>query len=323
MIAGSIGLESFIFEGLGNQFNELTPSKPQFNHLPSQRSGDIPPPSPCQPSTNSSDFPPTPVCTHPFPPFLSLSLTHRQAGLERTFRLLQAISQVLIFFSPARILLFQILSYLAPDRHEKLVPLSISVLTSLRARFAIGRRYFRVSRFLESFAGAWKVWSEGATGWEGRLDVGAKSFNGMYLLLETATFLDALGVEGLSIWGAEVEKVLVVEAQRFWLFALVCGVGKGVVVLWKGRAGREEGRLKREKGKKGEKGKEEEEEVKRKVREWKVLRRMVADVLDLAVPGAVVGWIPASPGTVGVLMLGSTWITGLEVWEKCGDATKA
>ncbi|KAK0617267.1 peroxisomal biogenesis factor 11 [Immersiella caudata] len=251
------------------------------------------------------------------------------SGLERSFRLFQAISQVLIFFSPARILLFQILSYLAPDRHEKLAPLSISILTSLRARFAIGRRYFRVFRFLESFAGAWRVWSEGGTGWEGRLDVGAKSFNGMYLLLETATFLDALGVEGMRVWSMEVEKVLVVEAQRFWLFALVCGIGKGVVVLWKGREKeKKEGEVKKDKGEKGEKGEKrskpgDKEERRRREREWKVLRRMVADILDLAVPGAVVGWIPALPGTVGVLMLGSTWLTGLEVWERCGDATKA
>jgi hypothetical protein len=50
----------------------------------------------------------------------------------------------------------------------------------------------------------------------------------------------------------------------------------------------------------------------------KVVRRLVADVMDLSVPGSVVGWIPLDPGTVGLLMLGSTVLTGMEVWERCG-----
>jgi hypothetical protein len=37
-----------------------------------------------------------------------------------------------------------------------------------------------------------------------------------------------------------------------------------------------------------------------------------------AVPGVVIGWIPMSPGAVGLLMLGSTYLTGKEVWERCG-----
>ncbi|KAK0641034.1 peroxisomal biogenesis factor 11 [Cercophora newfieldiana] len=241
------------------------------------------------------------------------------SGLERTFRLFQAITQVLIFVSPARALLFSLLSFLSssPDHLSKLQPLSITTLSTLRARFAIGRRYFRVFRFLDSFNAAWKGFAVGPRGWGEWLDVGAKGFNGMYLLLETITFPDALGVEGFGIWEVEVNKVLVVEAQRFWLFALVCGIGAGWARVVKLR-----GMGKGEKTGEGEKEevrrKRAEEERKRREMEWKVLRRMIADALDIAVPGAVVGWAPASPGTVGLLMLVSTWLTGLEVWERCG-----
>ena len=204
----------------------------------------------------------------------------------------------------------------------------------MRARFAIGRRYFRVFRFLESFNSAWTLYHRAAgaegMGLEKWLDVSAKSFNGMYLLLETMTFPDALGVEGLGIWGGEVGGMLVVEAQRFWLFALVCGVGAGGVRLWNGSRGRD-GKKKGEREKKGEGGDGQrekwlKEEVKREEQSRRVLRRLVADVMDIGLPGAVVGWVPVSPGTVGLLMLGSTWLTGLEVWERCGrelDATKA
>lgn len=54
-----------------------------------------------------------------------------------------------------------------------------------------------------------------------------------------------------------------------------------------------------------------------------VLRRIFSDVLDLAVPGSVVGWVPASSGMVGLLMLGSTYLTGTEVWERCGRDLEA
>jgi hypothetical protein len=40
--------------------------------------------------------------------------------------------------------------------------------------------------------------------------------------------------------------------------------------------------------------------------------------MDLGLPGSVVGWVPLSPETVGWLMLGTTVLTGMEVWERCG-----
>lgn len=154
----------------------------------------------------------------------------------------------------------------------------------------------------------------------------------MYLLLETLHFPEALGVEGLSVWGRERAGMLHVEGQRFWFFALICAVAAGVLKLGglrlrgsKGgiKKGEQEGEQRN--GEKGEVQREKEEEREKREQARRVLRRLVADVLDLAVPGAVIGWVPASPGTVGVLMLGSTWLTALEVWERCGreiDAAK-
>jgi hypothetical protein len=77
------------------------------------------------------------------------------------------------------------------------------------------------------------------------------------------------------------------------------------------------------KGNGNEKGrvvaKKEEERGKRR----KIMRRLVADVMDLGLPASIVGWVPLSPETVGWLMLGSTVLTGMEVWERCGGELAA
>jgi hypothetical protein len=133
--------------------------------------------------------------------------------------------------------------------------------------------------------------------------------------------LDRLSVDGT--WG----KVLFVEGQRFWFLALACAVVRGVGVAWR-TAG--DGGLVPADGKMGEKemgeGSKMKEEVasrrakearERKMARFRTLRRLVADVLDLAVPGSAIGWVPMGPGPVGVVMLGSTVLTACEVWERC------
>jgi len=132
----------------------------------------------------------------------------------------------------------------------------------------------------------------------------------MYLLLETLTFPSALAIDNFQImpWTTETDAFLNVEGQRFWFLALCCGVALAFVRLARLWASAVEGEMGvNEAGKK----------------RYKIVRRLVADCLDLAVPGAVVGWVPASPGTVGLLMLGSTWLTSLEVWEKCALEVRA
>ena len=177
----------------------------------------------------------------------------------------------------------------------------------------------------------------------------------MYLLLETAHFPDALGVEGLSLWGEHAPAVAV-EAQRFWFLSLVCGALAGtvrLVELWAsapvpdtgstcgGGEGKEqededgvaEGSSTGEKAKsKGanEPQKQRQREAERRKeqrlvrqreragRSRKIVRRLVADVLDLTIPGSIVGYINLDDGPVGLAMFITTILTGLEVWERCG-----
>lgn len=178
---------------------------------------------------------------------------------------------------------------------------------------------------------------------EAWLDIFSRTFNGMYLLLEALTLLDALALPGgFSLVGREWASLLHVEGQRFWLFALVCGIGSAVVKLFKLIAygpPPAEGYVswpgsKQWEGRELAEWERQRERMRKMVwarregrvlwmaeirsRGWKIARRAVADGVDLVVPGSVVGWLMVAEGTVGWCMVLSTWLTGLEVWEKCG-----
>ncbi|KAM7224070.1 hypothetical protein V8F06_000543 [Rhypophila decipiens] len=322
------------------------------------------------------------------------------SGLERTFRLLQAITQILCSYEPLRqitllmltsltsLLLFSTAgsveksSAISSRATTELIHslLSIPTLIALRSSFALGRRFFRVGRFLDSFRSAWKLFSSFSSPKSNSkekpglslqtlqiyLAMFSSSFNGLYLLLETLHFPevllaaaaaapssssshdDVVGERQLTtLWGADLARTLHVEGQRFWFLSLVCGVAAGTVKLinlWTLRRGAvpsagsgqtlnlaaslgstdsAEGEDKQ--GEEIEKARKEEQKTRlaREREEFsvtsrKVGRRVIADLLDLVLPGTVVGWVEMGSGMVGVCMLGSTWLTGLEVWERCG-----
>lgn len=176
---------------------------------------------------------------------------------------------------------------------------------------------------------------------EAWLDIFGRTFNGMYLLLESLCLVDALQVPGFSLWGPHWASILFVEGQRFWLFALGCGVASGMIKFVKLLAyapvpptGEGYGT--------GEKRDESEMEDWEKERErlrkimwvrkeqrkmWKsnirvkskgLVRKGVAELLDMAMPGSIVGWWKADQGTLGVILIVTTYLTGWEVWERCG-----
>ncbi|KAK3950505.1 peroxisomal biogenesis factor 11-domain-containing protein [Pseudoneurospora amorphoporcata] len=294
------------------------------------------------------------------------------SGLERTFRLFQALSQCIAYIPSTRAIFILSLSSshlltalsmkgtfnlssLSLQEHLFPPPASaeaeaqiITAALGVRSKLAQGRRFFRVFRFLESFHSASTLYYQTHSdrgrdrGVETWLDIMSKSFNGMYLLFETLGFFGALGVPGLDPWGTEVNRYLHVEEQRFWFFALVCGVLGGVVKLVNdqgedvgaaapnGSAGSvsdmsEKGgdndeygnQLKEQERQRAALEQKEQRIVTREDRRMRIKRRITADLLDLAQPGAVVGWFPDWPGMIGVMMVGSTWLTGVEVWEKC------
>ncbi|KAK7747375.1 hypothetical protein SLS53_001629 [Cytospora paraplurivora] len=179
---------------------------------------------------------------------------------------------------------------------------------------------------------------------EAWLDILGRTFNGMYLLLETLTLLDSLQQPGLSPWGPTWYRTLHVEGQRFWFLALALGVASGLTKIIKlfayapvpptgegygyGTGGgerdeslmadweRERERLRRIVWRRREQRKLWRANIRGRLRG--LVRRCVADFLDLAIPGSVLGWVRVAPGTLGALMVVTTYLTGIEIWERCG-----
>ncbi|ROV87715.1 hypothetical protein VSDG_09752 [Cytospora chrysosperma] len=193
---------------------------------------------------------------------------------------------------------------------------------------------------------------------EAWLAIFARAFNGMYLLLEALTLVDALG---FPLWGPRWAATLHVEGQRFWLFALACGAAGGMAATarllccapplpavpgdWAcyggrgGGGGGGEEEVSKDVAAAGGGGRaaamadwEVERERLRRVmwprREqrriwradirgkwWGLVRRCVADSLDMAAPASVVGWVRIDPGTVGAVQVVTTYLTGMEIWE--------
>jgi hypothetical protein len=190
---------------------------------------------------------------------------------------------------------------------------------------------------------------------EAWLAIFARAFNGMYLLLEALTLVDALG---FPLWGPRWAATLHVEGQRFWLFALACGAAGGLAATarllacapplpavpgdwgcYGGRGGGEEvskdvagggggggaamadWEVERERLRRVMWPRREQRRIWRaniRGKWWGLVRRCVADFLDMAAPGTVVGWVRFDPGTVGAVQVVTTYLTGMEIWERCG-----
>ena len=212
-------------------------------------------------------------------------------------------------------------------------------LAELSSRIGLVRRFIRFFRFLDAFSDSYRIFTaltepaakNGLSGvstaayLERTLDGLASTFNGMYLLLEAATIVDALGIQGLTVLGAELAFATKIEAQRCWFLALVFGALSCVLKLSKAQkvARPVSEKTVDEKDDAGKDGKRRDVEVKSHVsrtttQQVRLLRKLMTCLLDLPLPGSIVGWIPASPGTLGLLMLTTSVLSGVDVWERCG-----
>ncbi|KUJ21915.1 peroxin PEX11-1 [Mollisia scopiformis] len=223
-----------------------------------------------------------------------IHFTNDAGALEKILRLLQSISQVLAVYPLT-----------SEDAKTWLL---------LRRQFALGRRYIRFFRWMDCLSKTYVAFGE-ETGWVAVLGVGKWSCMGAFLFLESVTILDVMGV-----WETEWTKWCLVEANRFWFYALVFSLLWGIVQLFALNAIGKEVELK-EKGD-DESSSDEAIEARRKTELEKkhkragITRRLVVDGLDLLIPGHVVGWIVTSAAVTGVAGSISTVLSMKDVWDK-------
>lgn len=238
----------------------------------------------------------------------------------------------LVAESPA---IFDIVSN-ALNTHEIRLPLA-----ELSSRIGLVRRFIRLFRFLDAFSASYSTFTSltepaGKDGVKGTsttnylektLDGLASSFNGLYLLLEAATIVDALGIEGLTVLGKELAFATKIEAQRCWFLALVFGaVSCGMKLSKMQKVAVNNPVAEKTVDAKGDAGKDEKRRVaeaksqvsKTTSQQYQLSRKLMTCLLDLPLPGTIVGWIPASSGTLGLLMLTTSVLSGADVWERCG-----
>lgn len=245
-------------------------------------------------------------------------LTIHLAGLERTFRSLQALTQII-----AALLVSSSFSvFLGLDQVHTLASLS-----QLGAQLGLTRRFIRAFRFLDSFDRAYSLVGSSHNGLTAAagLDVLSNTFNGLYLLGETVTILDALKIDGLAPWGADLGTFLRIESQRCWFIALLCGALSGglhIISIRKDIAALQTSDNGAEKDDKKAEEEKRERQLKEVALNWAVrsyLRKVVISLVDLILPGSIVGWIDARPLTVGVAMLTTSVLSGMDVWNQFGQ----
>ncbi|KAF6798891.1 AoPex11B [Colletotrichum sojae] len=274
-------------------------------------------------------------------------------GIERLLRLIQAILQTISSFRyPFLITLHLVPLVFQPtcvSQNANIQGCNIDaaslhlVLLGLRERLNLARRFFRLFRFLDAFStvytdlGSAKQNETAFYRCVSYLDLLARTFNGMYLLTEALTLVDALQVDDLAPLGKANERVLKIEAMRFWFVALVAGICATLLRLY--------GTLRQDSP--AEKAPSSTEAVpnhslrnpsqsvepsdkSRNTSEGplsdkrgptsrdtgKLLRKLSALSFDVFIPGSVLGLVPAKSGTVGLAMICSSILTGLDVWDR-------
>jgi hypothetical protein len=117
----------------------------------------------------------------------------------------------------------------------------------------------------------------------------------------------------MNIYPVAWNKPVLVEAYKFWFYALALSIVGALWGLLFGSACASVGKAQQDE-KKG--GSSEE----RKVSSSPLMKRIVVDGCDLLIPGVFLGWIRVSEVVVGMAMVVSTLVAGRDIWIKAQKA---
>ncbi|OMP85369.1 hypothetical protein BK809_0004039 [Diplodia seriata] len=257
------------------------------------------------------------------------------AALEKTLRLLQGFAQLSI-------------SVFASVETAEAAQV-VDVSSALRKNFALGRRYFRLFKWIDcALVAADALRNNEALvdsereGVLALLNIAKWSYLGMFLLTEAVTIVDALGVRKSS-W----TPLFFVESMRFWFYSITCSIILTCYDLYNNRnkinrlradlhaakaTAKENGlptntesdakteeppKEKPQLPSKKDHAQEKEYALeKARKRRFALLRQLVGSSCDLLTPGAVVNYTPVSPAVVAITSIISSLISQQDIWRK-------
>ncbi|KAJ5128176.1 peroxisomal biogenesis factor 11, partial [Penicillium atrosanguineum] len=221
------------------------------------------------------------------------NFTHNTAGLAKIFRLIQAISQIVIEFTVDDV--------------------SASRWAIAKSQLALSRRYLSFFEVIDSFDRVAALLS-GETSGHGivwmLVDLARWSCLGTYLLLEDLTILHIMNVYPVSWNGPVLE-----QAYKFRFYALalsVFGATWGLIFCSSGPSKASMPKDERQGTKKVKSsGKKSVFQSTSRTAVTSILvKRIIVDSCDLLIPGSILGWIAVSDLGVAVAMLFSTVVSG-------------
>ncbi|RDW77955.1 hypothetical protein BP5796_05807 [Coleophoma crateriformis] len=223
------------------------------------------------------------------------------AGLEKTLRLLQSLSLIIAA------------NVVQPAGWNQ-----------AKKQFALGRRYLRFTKFIDCFNTAYSAFSAPGSEKSGvvvLLEVGKWSCLGIYLLLESFTIMDAMG-----IWSTTWAPKLFKEAMKFWFYSLTCSLVLSLnsmktlymrpLVEIQAKKGSGDERID-EKSEKSEESAKIELAKKQWYGERQVLmKKVIMDSCDLFIPATAVGWVVMRPDLLGMIMVTGTLLGCIDIWNR-------
>lgn len=115
-------------------------------------------------------------------------------------------------------------------------------------------------------------------------------------------------------------RAVMTEANKFWFYALVLSIMRCILEILSGSAktqGQEKGQAKgQEKSSEKKDGKDKSPVpvLTPTPAKWPLVKKMIIDSCDLALPGSFIGWVPVTALQVGLAMVVSTLLAGHNVW---------
>lgn len=262
------------------------------------------------------------------------------AGLERLLRGFQSLLLICLGFDKIVLVILAV----AAKHDEVEVSAHLAALALLKSKVNITRRVLRTFKFLEFSASATRKTLSKKQSLETYVEILFATFMAGFCLLETMTIPDLLGIPELQVWGVEMTGMLNLEAQRLWFLALACNVVCGYARLNRLSKGLPTTVVFGEKSENTQGNPQESRaHVKPEANEdqdrradagvtttcttlettqhqiWNIKRRILSDCMDMILPCAALGWISIGTGRLGLVMLFTSFLTGLEVWERCGQ----